>query len=123
MTAQCLPTGVYRVEGPVIGPAPSLEEVIAVLARIHTGEITLFEPEDARRRWEDTYAGYVDFKLSNGWTLIVFNDCGGWDYVERIVGPWGDIEPMEMDPKDLPLSDAPWWQGVVNWTPPDSWGV
>ena len=30
------------------------------------------------------FAGDVAYKASNGWTIVVFNDCNDWDYIASI---------------------------------------
>ena len=53
------------------------DEVLAVLHAIERNEITITN---------DThdYCSVETCRASNGWTFYVFNDCGEWDYVERV---------------------------------------
>lgn len=39
--------------------------------------------------WRETYAGDVTFKTDNGWTIVVFNDCDSWDYIDHAIDPAG----------------------------------
>ena len=63
----------------VLVNAPTLPEAeaMAFLAAIEARDITLTTDEVM-------YAGDVTYQASNGWTLVVFNDCASFDYVDRI---------------------------------------
>lgn len=55
------------------------EEVLDVLHEIDRREVTLTADEDPAY----VYAGNVTYQASNGWVLVVFNDCGEWDYLDH----------------------------------------
>lgn len=55
------------------------QELLRFLLLVQTGEIAL-EPETD----PIPYAGDVKYKASNGWTIVVFNDCGDWDYIDLV---------------------------------------
>lgn len=38
--------------------------------------------------WDEVFAGNVTFTVA-GWTVAIFNDCGGWDYIDEITAPDG----------------------------------
>lgn len=59
------------------------DEALEFLRAIERGEITLV----AERCPQDVYAGNVGYKASNGWTIVVFNDCNEWDYPDCIELP------------------------------------
>lgn len=40
---------------------------------------------------QDVYAGSVDYLISNGGRLSIFNDCNEWDYIERVTLPDGRV--------------------------------
>lgn len=60
--------------------------------------------------WEEQYCGLMVFYLGNGFTVVVFNDCNFWDYIEYVVAPDGRVEERSL------LLDK--------WTPkhPERWG-
>ncbi len=31
------------------------------------------------------------YTTSNGWTIVVFDDAGEWDYIDRFVSPEGEV--------------------------------
>ena len=64
---------------------------------------------------DDVYAGDVEFKLSNGWTVVVFNDCDEWDYIDHIVAPDGRTIDIPRD-RDGP-EDANEWPEILFWHP------
>lgn len=84
-------------------------ECLEFLRAIERGEVTLQFDADAWARaagWEsyaarcrerpdpvvcpdDVWAGNCFYAASNGWKLVVFNDCGSWDYVDRVTAPDG----------------------------------
>lgn len=46
----------------------------------------------------DVFSGNVPFESASGWRIVVFIDCGDWDYVDRAISPSGE----EYDFDDLP---------------------
>lgn len=68
--------------------------VLEFLRAIEDGSITL-TPTICP---QDIYAGDVTYSASNGWTLVIFNDCNVWDYMAQIETPDGrvlDFDTME----------------------------
>jgi|AGTN01.1.fsa_nt_gi hypothetical protein len=57
-------------------PAISEDEILEFLHAIEDGDITI--------EGDSGYAGDATYKASNGWTIVVFNDCDDWDYIESI---------------------------------------
>jgi len=66
-------------------PKLTKNEVLAVLHAIEWREITL----ETDTPPAEVYAGDCLYKASNGWTLVVFNDCGEWDYLSSAEAPDG----------------------------------
>ena len=62
-------------------PAITEAEVMAVIGNIEAGKVTVACVDE----WG--ISGDVLFKASNGWSFVVFNDCGEWDYFDHIVAP------------------------------------
>jgi hypothetical protein len=65
-------------------PAAEVAEILAVLNAIGVEHPASLVGEG----WDDVFAGEVTWTLC-GWTVVVFNDCGGWDYIDHIVAPDG----------------------------------
>lgn len=84
------------------------DEVDALLRRLVAGEITW---EADRFGWSATYCGNVGFVTSDGWKVVVFNDCDEFDYIDSVESPDGrTISYDDMEGIDgygtLPAMDA-----------------
>lgn len=84
-----------------------------MLQAVERGDVTL---QPVGRTADEVYAGDVTYRASNGWTLVVFNDCNDWDYLDSAVAPDGRRAeyPSGLEPEsergalyDLFLSYAP----------------
>lgn len=58
-------------------------EVMDLLRSIASGRVKL----TSARQPEDIYAGDVEYAASNGWRVVVFNDCNEWDYLDSVTDP------------------------------------
>lgn len=65
----------------------STAELTGLLLRIARGETTVAYV--GAYSWAETYAGNVEFITSDGWKLVVFNDCDEFDYVSEAIAPDG----------------------------------
>lgn len=113
-------------------------EVLSILADIDAGRVTV-QPAADPSDWRS----FVVCRASNGWTFTVFNDCGGWDYIEEIesptgavIDPWafldsaaykaacaiGEDDPTR--PSAIAAASMPEWAAVRSWSPRDArtWG-
>ena len=107
---------------------PTSEEVLAALVAVCDGTATAaFVGATAR----EVYAGNVEYALSNGWGVTVFNDCGEWDYIDSIKAPggeWINLWPSSADynanaaghPEAMNAHDR--WIPVREWCPRDEEG-
>ena len=59
---------------------------LQVLEDADAGELTLTIEGGS---WEQVYAGNVVWVTSNGWRIMVFNDCDDWDYIDSFMPPEG----------------------------------
>jgi hypothetical protein len=64
----------------------SNEEVVELLLRVARGEVTP-RLESSERSW-DVYFGNVGF-IVDGWTVVVYNDCDSFDYLDTVTAPDG----------------------------------
>lgn len=86
------------------------QEILDFLHQIEEGVVTL----KATHEPQDVYAGNVQYVASNGWKIVVFNDCNEWDYIDFIETPDGrqiDYETLSEDPElDAyePPADVAW---------------
>lgn len=87
------------------------QEVLDVLHAIERGEVTL-DPEDVQAA-RGVYNLCTSFRLSNGWLLTAFVDCGEWDYLDSAVSP---------DGRSLTYDEMP---GLEDYRPedPTKWGL
>lgn len=63
------------------------EHLREVLEAIERGDVTI---TPAGSTADEIYAGNVTYSASNGWTIVVFNDCNCWDYLESATAPGGE---------------------------------
>lgn len=66
--------------------------ILKFLKDIDTGKVTLTSPLEPQY----VYAGHVPYQASNGWKVVLFNDCNEWDYIDRIVMPDGVVAYGEL---------------------------
>lgn len=72
-------------------PAITEAEVMAVIGDIEAGKVTVACVDE----WG--YCGNVLFRASNGWSFVVFNDCGEFDYFDHITAPDGRVIDYSAD--------------------------
>lgn len=78
-------------------------ELDAQLRRLVAGEITWHAVQHS---WKGVFCGNVEFRTSDGWTIVVFNDCDEFDYVDRAEAPDGraiTFDEMWVAHEDEPL--------------------
>jgi len=71
----------YRATLPAERKLPR-EEVLALLRCIATGQ-TQVRLKDSRFPFHSGYCNHIWF-LAEQYTIVVFNDCGAWDYIEAV---------------------------------------
>lgn len=59
----------------------SHKEIWDFLLAIEGGAVTLSPHGDP----QDIYSAAITYHGSNGWKIVIFNDCNQWDYIEEIV--------------------------------------
>lgn len=69
--------------------------LLEVLEAIDAGtESVIFNGDDAVDRWCDD----VPYRTEpSGWQIVVFFDCGDWDYVDRAITPDGYVLDFDTD--------------------------
>ena len=86
-----------------------LEEMQSFLTGIATHSIELVAECDP----QEVYAGNVQYRASNGWSLVVFNDANEYDYVETIATTDGrtiDLDDLSAMPVDWNPDAALAWK-------------
>ena len=68
---------------------PSAEACAAMLAALRDVDDHRATAEPDGPTFQETFAGDVVWRLSNGWRVKVFNDCDEWDYVDSMAPPPG----------------------------------
>lgn len=66
------------------------EAVFPLLAELITIDLEDKRLEVGTELPAEIWAGHVTFKTERGWTITVFNDCGGWDYIDDAISPDGE---------------------------------
>jgi hypothetical protein len=85
------------------------ERIAAVLNAADRGDVGIsYGPWDHG----DRFCADLEYKLSNGWTVVVFNDCGDWDYIDSVITDTGERFEFRL---------VEHW---CNWQPsnPERWG-
>lgn len=59
----------------------SEKDILDFLQAVEKGEITLTPNKCIP---QEVYAGDVPYSASNGWSIVVFNDCNDWDYLDSV---------------------------------------
>ena len=89
-------------------PVIPADEVAAFYAAITSGEIVLVASRDP----QVVYASNVEYRASNGWVIVVFNDANEFDYIDHITSPDGreiDLNQIERTPLDwVPDEETAW---------------
>ena len=62
--------------------------------------------------FEAAYCGVMEWRTPNGWLLQVFNDCGEWDYVQRIIASDGREWDYPFESSGLAMTER-----IADWTP------
>lgn len=63
----------------------TLDEVMMFLSSVEERNITL----TSKSQPQEVYAGNVHYTASNGWAVVVFNDCNDWDYLDEVIAEDG----------------------------------
>lgn len=89
-----------------------LEEAHELVLAIEAGRVGVRATGDEP---QDVYAGDVEYETSNGWRVVVFNDCNEWDYFDAFTAPDGRTIGF----------DQIWdWDGSLRaYTPTDAWAL
>jgi hypothetical protein len=101
----------YVPESPEIMVRITEEELLRFLHALEEGEVSL-QPEEEPQH---VYAGNVSYLASNGWRIVIFNDCNTWDYIDAVRAPDGrsldfdDIDDtMPMAREYMPSDEMAW---------------
>jgi hypothetical protein len=69
------------------------QDIVAMCEAVDAGELSV--TLEGGETWDQAYSGDMSFLLGNGFRLVVFNDCGEWDYIESYVAPDGTKTEVE----------------------------
>jgi len=89
------------------------QDIVAMCEAVDAG--TLSVELLGGQTWDEAYSGNMQFRFANGFGLLVFNDCGEWDYIDSYIAP--DGTETEVDWFDAPL--------LLDWEPKHfaRWGI
>ncbi len=94
----------------------SLEDAIRACEDVCSGRATVAYDEEP----VDFFSGDLEFRLSNGWKVFVFVDCGDWDCVDHFVAPDGSVFDCTDKTLHVRAEGDPelWlWHGAFYWQP------
>jgi hypothetical protein len=92
------------------------EDIVAMCEEVDAGKLSV--EMKGGETWDQAYSGHMRFRFGNGTRIIVFNDCGEWDYIELIARK---IFPSVSPAADIHSSTAfltHWGIGTVRMRPP-----
>lgn len=84
---------------------PSIPEIKEFLQQIERGDVILTR---VTTHSFASYCGNILYTASNGWTIVVFNDCDEWDYIDRVIDTEGNVvtfHDLERDFDNLPEAE------------------
>lgn len=93
---------------------PAEVEILDLLGRIDRGEETMSPPQEP---WHEIYCGDMTFTTASGWTIVVFNDCDSWDYIDHLVAPDGRMFDFDDLPQEIQFWYPEKWERW-GWIPP-----
>jgi len=70
-------------------------DIVAMCEAVDAGELSVVL--EGGETWDKAYSGNMSFLFGNGIRLIVFNDCGEWDYVDSYIEADGTKTESEYD--------------------------
>src|ERR1017187_4164914 len=90
------------------------QEIVSMCEAVDAGELSV--ELEGGQSWEEAYgAGNLRFRFRNGFRIVVFNDCGEWDYIDSYIEP------------DGARTEAEWLEDplLLNWEPKHfaRWGI
>jgi hypothetical protein len=90
------------------------QDIVAMCEAVDAGELSVIL--EGGQTWDEAYSGNMSFLFGNGYRLVVFNDCGEWDYVDSYIAPDG----TEMDVEYFGLPSL-----LFDWEPKHfaRWGI
>ena len=80
-------------------------EVAEMLRAVARDELKV---QVVNQTWNEAESGNVQFKVAD-WAIWVFNDCGDFDYIDRVIAPDGRVGEFDNWWPNLPeygLSEA-----------------
>jgi hypothetical protein len=87
-------------------------EVLDLVHQIEKKEVTIALEEPR------PLTGNVTFVCSNGYKVVVFDDCGQWDYLDSVVEPDGHVTSFWAGIESEKKLN-PYWEPVRQYVPPD----
>lgn len=84
-------------------------ELCELFRAVETGAVRLRATVDP----QEVYAGNVEYRATNGWTVVIFNDCNEYDYVDEVRDPAGrvtDFDAIERTAADWQPDDETAWR-------------
>ncbi len=63
------------------------QDILAMCKAVDAGELSV--ELEGGKTWDEAYSGNMRFRFGNGFRLVVYNDCGEWDYIDSYIAPDG----------------------------------
>jgi hypothetical protein len=87
------------------------QDIIAMCKAVDAGELSV--QLEGGETWDKAYSGNMSFRFGNGIRILVFNDCGEWDYIDSYIAADGartevivpDVTEAQAEAEDPSLFD------------------
>jgi hypothetical protein len=102
------------------GGSVTEQDIMAMCEAVDAGELSVELEGDTT--WDVAYSGNMTFRLGNGIRLVVYNDCGEWDYIDSYIAADGTRTEVIVPNLSETLIHDP---SLLDWEPKHfaRWGV
>ena len=96
------------------------QDIVAMCEAVDAG--TLSVELLGGQTWDEAYSGNMQFRFANGFGLLVFNDCGEWDYIDSYIAADGTRTEVIVPNLSETLIHDP---SLLDWEPKHfaRWGI
>jgi hypothetical protein len=63
------------------------QDILSMCEAVDAGELSV--ELEGGETWDVAYSGNMSFRFGNGFRILVFNDCGEWDYIDSYIAADG----------------------------------
>jgi hypothetical protein len=96
------------------------QDILAMCEAVDAGKLSV--ELEGGETWDKAYSGNMSFRFGNGIRMLVYNDCGEWDYIDSYIDADGTrTEVMVPDVTETAADDL----SLFDWEPKHfaRWGI